>query len=303
MLRCSLCTALFLTLVAARPAASVLTDDEPSNDSIGTAAVQIVPTAEVTTDGGTFTLFAGDIDYLGIGNLGVGDIVTVSTTPLDDVAFEDPDTFIGLFSSGGSSECEGDDTVNNELGSPASAGFGSLCRFVIDSAGTWFVGVTGSGDPPFNGIHFQNGVYELHVTINTLDPSAGAEITDAEPANDSVATAPLQVIKTGPVTTAGGELVLVAGDIDFVGIAALSTGDVVTVTTTPLDDADLEVPDTIVGLFDSSTTDPTHMILCRDEDAPNNDLIKSGGGRRRGYSDVARSAASGSLRPATTTWE
>ena len=100
MLRCSLPAVLFLALVAARPAASILTDDEPSNDSIGTAAVQIVPTAAVTTDGGEFTLIWDDIDYLGIGSLNVGDIVVVSTTPLDDVAFEDPDTFIGLFTSG-----------------------------------------------------------------------------------------------------------------------------------------------------------------------------------------------------------
>jgi hypothetical protein len=170
MLRCSLFTALFLALVVARPAASVLTDDEPSNDFIETAAVQIVPTAAVTTDGGEFTLVFGDIDYLGIGNLVVGDIVTVSTTPLDDLKFEDPDTLIGLFTSGGSRACENEDTLNNELGSPASAGFGSLCRFVIDSAGTWFVGVTGSGDPPFDGVHFHDGVYELHVTINALVP-------------------------------------------------------------------------------------------------------------------------------------
>jgi hypothetical protein len=37
------------------------------------------------------------------------------------------------------------------------------------------------------------------------------------------------------------------------------------------------VPDTIVGLFDSSTTDPTHMILCRGDDSGNNDLITQGG--------------------------
>jgi hypothetical protein len=153
MLRSSLFTTLFLALVVARPAAPVLTDDEPSNDLIETAAVQIVPAAAVTTDGGELALVNGDIDYLGIGNLAVGDIVTVSTTPLDDVKFEDPDTLIGLFNSGGSRECENDDTINNVLGNPASAGFGSLCRFVIDSAGTWFVGVTGSGDPPFDGIH------------------------------------------------------------------------------------------------------------------------------------------------------
>ena len=108
---------------------------------------------------------------------------------------------------------------------------------------------------------------------------AGAVLTDVEPANGTVATAPIQFVKTGSLTIDAGELELVAGDIDFIGIAALSPGDVVSVTTTPLDDADLEVPDTIMGLFDSSATDPTHMILCRVDDAPNNDLITSGGGQ------------------------
>ena len=87
---------------------------------------------------------------------------------------------------------------------------------MIDSAGTWYVGVTGTGDPLFDGTHFSNGVYELHVTIHSLAESAGTTITDAEPANNAIATAPVQVSKTGPVTTAGGELVLVAGDIEFV---------------------------------------------------------------------------------------
>ena len=181
MMRRTLLAALMLISVAFRPAGALLTDDEPSNDLIETAAVQIVPTAAVTTDGGELTLVDGDIDYLGIGDLAVGDIVTVSTTPLDDVKFEDPDTLIGLFTSGGSRECENDDTINNALGSPASAGFGSLCRLVIDSAGTWFVGVTGSGDPPFDGIHYANGVYELHVTINALVPPTPTPTPTATP--------------------------------------------------------------------------------------------------------------------------
>jgi len=169
-LRSSLFAALFLTLLAARPAASVLTDDEPSNDIIGTAAVQIVPTAAVTTDGGVFTLFPDDVDFVGIGNLANGDIVTVSTTPLVDPTFETPDTFIGLFTSGGSRECENDDVSNNELWIPPSTGLGSLCRFVIDSAGIWFVGVTGASDPAFESPHFETGLYALHVTINAINP-------------------------------------------------------------------------------------------------------------------------------------
>jgi hypothetical protein len=174
MSRFSLPIALLMALVAARPAASVLTDDEPSNNLIGTAAVQIVPTAAVTTDGGEFALVYDDIDYLGIGNLVKGDIVTVSTTPLEDAEFEDPDTFIGLFTSGGSMECNNDDTNNNDVWNPLNTGFGSLCRFVIESAGTWFVGVTGAEDPSFDGDHFQDGVYELHVTINAIDPPTPA---------------------------------------------------------------------------------------------------------------------------------
>ena len=121
-----------------------------------------------------------------------------------------------------------------------------------------------------------------------LAAPAGAVITDVEPANDTVATAPIMISKTDPVTTDGGELVLVAGDIDFVGIASLVAGDIVTVTTTPLDDADLEVPDTIVGLFNSSTTDPTTMILCMGDDTANNDLITGPGQSSIGYGSLCR---------------
>jgi hypothetical protein len=113
-----------------------------------------------------------------------------------------------------------------------------------------------------------------------LAAPAGAAITDVEPANDTVAEAPVQVFKTaGSVTTDVGvlELDFAGGDIDFVGIDALSTGDIVTVTTTPLEDPpDLNEPDTIVGLFDSSTTDPTTMILCLGRDTENNELITQG---------------------------
>ena len=377
MMRRALPAVLMLILVTARPAGSVLTDDEPTNDSMGTAAIQIVPTATVTTDGGKLTLVFGDIDYLGIGNLNPGDIVTVSTTPLDDATFSDPDTIIGLFNSGTTKKCEGDDSINNELSNPPG-GLGSLCRFGIDSAGTWYVGVTGFSAVPFDGDHFESGKYQLLVTINLPEPGAllqlisggaglawlhwrrnrkrrdgrspkerdlsrdccsswtreypgwngsvgifsaastarspggryrwrsstvslflaalmllvlaapaGAIITDQEPANDTI-PAPLVIFKTGPVTTTAGELVLVAGDIDFLGIAALSAGDIVTVSTTPLDDSAFEVPDTIVGLFDSTTTDPRSMILCRSDDVPNSDLDNCPGGDCPGWGSLCR---------------
>ena len=103
-----------------------------------------------------------------------------------------------------------------------------------------------------------------------LAAPAGAVFTDQEPANDTIATAPISFHKTGPVTTNGGKLALVAGDIDFLGIAALSAGDIVTVSVTPLEDPpNLEDPDTMVGLFDSTT-----VILCQNDQAFNNDLQK-----------------------------
>jgi len=121
-----------------------------------------------------------------------------------------------------------------------------------------------------------------------LATPAGATLIDVEPANDSISTAPIQLAPAVSVTIDAGEFVLVAGDIDFVGISNLVAGDIVTVTTTPLDDADLEVPDTIVGLFDSSTTDPTSMILCRGDDTQNNDLITGAGGIPIGYGSLCR---------------
>ncbi len=172
MMRHALPAVLMMALFVPRPAGSVLTDDEPSNDLISTAAIQIIPTAAVTTDGGEFILRITDIDYLGIGNLMVGDIVTLSTTPLDDAVFSDPDTIIGLFDSSETKKCEGDDSFNNELALPPG-GLGSLGRFEIDSAGTWFVGVTGFGEVPFDGNHLESGVYQLVVTINAL-PEPGA---------------------------------------------------------------------------------------------------------------------------------
>jgi hypothetical protein len=219
MMRLLLLAVVMLVWVAPLPAAAVLTDDEPSNDAIGTAAVQIVPTAAVTTDGGEFTLtpaifpaVPGDIDYLGIGSLAVGDIVTVSTTPLEDVLFDEPDTMIGLFNGGESRECEGDDSINNELDNPPG-GRGSLCRFVIDSAGTWYVGVTGFSDPPFHGNHFESGVYELHVTINAIVVPPTPTPTAAPTSTATPTSTPTATSTPTPTPEPGVVLQLVSGGV------------------------------------------------------------------------------------------
>jgi hypothetical protein len=133
------------------------------------------------------------------------------------------------------------------------------------------------------------------LTVLIFAAPAGAVLTDGS-CNDAINVgsgpcrpgAPIQMVKSGMVTIDAGELDLVAGDIDFIGIAALSIDDVITVTTTPLDDAAFQVPDTIVGVFDSTTTDPVTEILCRGNDTANNAQDTCPGGDCPGWGSVCR---------------
>jgi hypothetical protein len=160
-----------LMLVAiALPARAVLTDQESSNNSLSTAAIQMTGDATIKSDAGffTFTVGGGDTDYLGIGGLIAGDVVTVSTTPLvDPPDLEHPDTIVGLFNSTGTELCVGDDAYNNDLDN-FPIGFGSLCRLEIPADGDYFAGATGFSAMPFDGAHFEEGKYSLTVTITPL---------------------------------------------------------------------------------------------------------------------------------------
>jgi hypothetical protein len=174
----SLFSSTLLLVAIASPAAALLTDDEPSNNSIASASIQMpIPPSEnvVSADTGVLTFRAGggDLDYLGIGGLLAGDVVNLSTTPLGDPpAFEIPDTIAGLFSDNGASECVGDDAFNNDL-DQFPTGFGSLCRFEISADGDYFIGVTGFSPVPFDGAHFEEGKYSLIVSVTRL-PEPGA---------------------------------------------------------------------------------------------------------------------------------
>jgi hypothetical protein len=163
-----------LLLVAiASPAAALLSDEEPSNNNIANASIQMpIPPNEnvMSVDTGvlTFTVGGGDLDYLGIGGLLAGDVVNLSTTPLGDPPdFEIPDTIVGLFSDNGAAECVGDDAFNNDL-DQFPTGFGSLCRFEIPTDGDYFIGVTGFSAVPFDGAHFEEGKYSLTVNVTRL---------------------------------------------------------------------------------------------------------------------------------------
>ena len=158
-----------LTLLAiVSPAAAVLTDQEPSNNSMSTAAIQMTRGAAgaVTTNGGvfSFTTGGGDMDFLRIGALFAGDVVVVLTTPQDDPPdLQDPDTLVGLFNSTETLLCLYDDAFNNDLDF-FPKGMGSLCRLEIPAAGDYFVGVTGDNNSiPFDGVHSEEGDYTLTV--------------------------------------------------------------------------------------------------------------------------------------------
>ncbi len=161
---------MLMLIAIALPAGAVLTDQESSNNSVATAAIQMTPNGVVSSDAGLFNFGAGggDTDYLGIGGLLRGDIVMVSTTPLNDPPnLENPDTIVGLFNDSGGMECVGDDAYNNDL-DEFPTGFGSLCRFEIAVGGDYFVGVTGFSAIPFDGAHFEEGAYSLTVTVTAL---------------------------------------------------------------------------------------------------------------------------------------
>jgi hypothetical protein len=160
-----------LMLVAiASPAAAILTDDEPSNNNIASAAIQMTGSLAIKSDAGFFSFAGGggDTDYLGIGGLIAGDVVTMSTTPLADPPnFESPDTIVGLFDSGEALMCLYDDAFNNQL-DQFPMGFGSLCRFEIPADGDYFVGVTGYSASAFDGSHSEVGAYSITVTVIPL---------------------------------------------------------------------------------------------------------------------------------------
>ena len=162
-----------IMVAVALPAGARLYEQEPGNDDIATANLQMnIPSDAnvVMADSGllTFNNGGGDLDYLGIGGLHAGDIVEVVTTPLGDPPFfESPDTIVGLFNDRGAVACEGDDAYNNDL-DQFPTGFGSLCRFEIPADGEYFIGVTGFSANPFDGAHFEEGKYSLTVNVTRI---------------------------------------------------------------------------------------------------------------------------------------
>ena len=176
-----------LLVLLAAPAGAVqlvLNDDEPCTNAIQAspscpsgASIQMTSMGVGVTTGASagFSIHAFQNDYsdfFGVAGLVAGDILVVSTTPLRDRPFfEEPDTVVGLFDSATNNPvldrlCISDDAFNSDM--PPITGTGSLCRFEIQAAGTYFVGITGFGvEPriPFDNDHAQFGDYALTVSV------------------------------------------------------------------------------------------------------------------------------------------
>lgn len=157
---------LFLT----SPASALLMDVEPGNDTIATTGIDIDVTGELSGDFGLFSLDPGDVDFIGINGLSIGDVITVTTTPLEDPLLEDPDTILGLFNAMGDLLAFSDDAPNDDA---TFDGLGSLVRFVVDEAGQVFVGISGFGDTNFDGSHSEDGRYIVSITVFHDVPEPG----------------------------------------------------------------------------------------------------------------------------------
>jgi len=149
--------AMLLMLLTSAPAgAASIADDETANDAIETAGIQIPNGSGPSASVGVLTLIPGDVDFVGVGPLVAGDVITAVATPLGG-EFLVPDTIIGVFNAAGDRLDFNDDA--------GGIGFGSALGFEVSSDGDYFVGVSGFGDEAFMGFHSEDGRYALTVSV------------------------------------------------------------------------------------------------------------------------------------------
>ncbi|MDH3214211.1 MAG: PEP-CTERM sorting domain-containing protein [Myxococcales bacterium] len=153
----------FLALLAA-PARALIDDVDPANDTrLGTPTGLSFNEGLLRHDAGVLELEPGDVDWISLGSLSVGDVVTAVTTPLEDAIFEDPDTILGVFDSSGALVAFSDDSFNEENNFD---GLGSLVRYLVTSADGYWVAVSGFGDDVnFDGSHSEDGEYLLQASV------------------------------------------------------------------------------------------------------------------------------------------
>jgi hypothetical protein len=148
---------LLMMFTSATAGAGTIVDDESANDSIGTAGIQIPREANSSAYVGDFSLVPDDADFVGLGSLVAGDVITAATTPLEGSGFNNPDTLIAVFDAAGNRLAFNDDA--------GALGRGSALAFEVLEAGDYFVAATGYGNPTFEGFHGESGSYALTISL------------------------------------------------------------------------------------------------------------------------------------------
>jgi hypothetical protein len=121
----------------------------------------------------------GDVDFFAV-YLNEGDVLTAMTAPLGDLSgsFSVPDTLLAIFDAQGNLILVNDDSGDANSGShPSVLGldsdnpsgdediYGSALHFFAQTAGLYYIGVTGYGDNNFVGDHSESGRYALLVGV------------------------------------------------------------------------------------------------------------------------------------------
>jgi hypothetical protein len=289
--------AVLLVCTAQVTATYVTIDTDPTNDSAVTAdALPLLAAGTAVENRATLAAPDNDVDFFSV-PLSTGEVLLGMTTPLATLPadFDTPDTMAGVHVGGVQMTFSDDDGAHESPDPTPGILQGSLFRYHATSIGTHHIAVTGFDDFEFDGdasgdTHTETGDYI--VTAGRVDPTVlggGFTDTDTAGANDTTATTP-DVI---PLTAAGGASVAVSeldaagSDIDFYQISLLA-GQVLSAMTAPLSDLPMsfDVPDTMLGLFNSSGTliffnddagdsNNSSLFGTLDSDSPSGDVFGS----------------------------
>jgi hypothetical protein len=253
MTRSTLCLTA-IALAAATQAASAgetrgkFRDTEPSNNSINTA-----PTINLSQIGRCFsfraTLTNSDIDIFRF-DAGPESQVVFITTPISGTGgspLATPDTVVSLLNSAGTPIATNDDAGRSFPGT----NFGSVVRYDIQSAGTYYFRVT-----PLSNSSLGEYIVTVAGTFG-LNADFGESFPDN---NDTPATADILDLGIGGTLSGSCELNS-SSDADYFAVD-MSRGDILVASTTPQISA-FVTPDTIIDVLD---TDGATVLLTDDDD-------------------------------------
>lgn len=95
-------------------------------------------------------------------------------------------------------------------------------------------------------------IFAMFLMMLMSAPAGAGSIVDDESANDLIETAGIQIPRDADPSAYVGNFMLIAGDVDFVGLESLAAGDVITAVTTPLEGDGFANPDTLLAVFDTA---------------------------------------------------